>query len=386
MTELIYFLSRKNVLVACIQETKLKLGSRLPSFPGNASIRQDRVGGGGGFLTLVHHSVNFSQDNSPINDGPSEVLIVQISLAGNQLNIANVYIPPASSTNLPPNFHALLTPLFALADTVVLGDINCHNGGWYRGISDIRGDRLAGKVDTNNYSVLNNPNIPTRPCSDTSPDVAFVPTPWALSFDWIASTSLNSDHLPISLLITDEVTPPRGGRSYTNFRKAKWEEFKRETKSLFSSLPLPSSCATGEKEWRRVLQKSSARNIRAGYHHTFVPGLDTISASLIAERESRRALNPNNPEIASQLPSPPVLARSGWKRSKKPTVVQIQHVFGASSKVSRGRHRLRLRINRLILREKLLLRKPLSLINFVVNMLTSKNFSKLKKQGKFISL
>ena len=298
-TELNDFLSRYNVLVACIQETKLSQGSRLPSFPGFASVRQDRVGGGGGLVTLVHHSVNFSQVASPINDGASESLIVKVTFAGNDLHIANVYVPPASSTNLPPNFNVSFAPLFALADTIVLGDVNCHNEEWSRGVSDTRGDRLAAEIDSHNFVVLNNPDIPTRPCSDTSPDVALVPTPWALSFDWIASTALNSDHLPVSLIITDEVSPPRGGRTYTNFRKAKWDEFKRETETHFAHLPLPSSCSTGEKEWRRVMQKCSARHIPAGFHRIFVQGLDPTSASLIGERDSRRALDPNDPEIAS---------------------------------------------------------------------------------------
>ena len=118
-------------------------------------------------------------------------------------------------------------------------------------------DSLAGEVDSNNYVVLNNPDIPTCPCSDSSPDVAFVPSSNALSFDWSALTMLNSDHLPILLSFADETMPPRSGRRFTSFRKAKWEEFTQESEDLFSRLPPPSSCAAGEKEWRM-----SCNNVR----------------------------------------------------------------------------------------------------------------------------
>ena len=272
--------------------------SRLPAFPDFTPVRRDRVGGGGGGLvTLIHHSIPFLHVASPINDGIVESLVVNVNLAGNNFNIANVYIPPASSTNLPPNYQASLAPLFALSNTIVLGDVNGHNEEWSRGVADIRGDRIATEVDASNYSVLNNPDISTRPCSDTSPDVALVPTPWALSFDWITSTALNSDHLPVSLLIADESPPSRVGREYTNFKKAEWEEFKNESESLFADLPLPTSCAEGEKVWRRVLQSCSAHHIPAGFHRNFVPGLDAVSASLIAERDARRSRDPNDPEL-----------------------------------------------------------------------------------------
>ena len=67
---------------------------------------------------------------------------------------------------------------------------------------------------------------------------------------------------------------------------------------MFSRLPPPSSCASGEKEWRRVLQKCSARHVPTGFHQIYSPGLDAASASLVAERDDRRRRDPNDPEIA----------------------------------------------------------------------------------------
>ena len=292
--ELNHFLSGHNVLVACIQETKLGTNSRLPAFPGYAVVRKDRVGGGGGLITLVHHSIQFQQLPSPINDNVSEVLIVQIDIADAQLKIANVYIPPASSS--PPGFHASLSPLLS-ADSIVLGDVNGHSEEWSLGISDARGDTFAGEIDSLNFTVLNNPDIATRPISNSSPDVALVHTPLALTFDWSISTTLNSDHLPLSLSFGDDSPPVRDEKTFINLRKANWEEFQRESEDLFSCLPPPTSCAVGEKEWRRVLQKCSAKHIPAGFHRNYSPELDATSRALIAERDDRRSQDPNDPEL-----------------------------------------------------------------------------------------
>ena len=246
--------------------------SRLPSFPAFAVVRKDRVGGGGGLLTQVHHSVQFSEITSPVNDNVTEVIVVQVSIADSVLKIANVYVPPASSC--PPGFCASLTPLL-VADTIILGDVNGHDEEWSLGVIDVRGDHLAGEVDANHFTVMNNPDIVTRPSSNSSPDVAFVPTSLALSFDWTISTTLNSDHLPFSLSFPDNSTPICGGKTFINLKKAKWEDFQSKTEDLFSRLPPP----------RRVLQECSARYISAGFHRNYSPGLDATSLSLIDERD-----------------------------------------------------------------------------------------------------
>ena len=269
--------------------------SRLPKFPNYTVVRCDRAGGGGGgLLTLVHHSLQFTQRPTPINDGVTETIIVNVNIAGLNLSVANVYIPPASST--PAGFHASIAPLL-YADAIVLGDLNGHNEDWSQGDSDTRGDLLASEFDSNDFVIMNNPDVATRPTSASSPDVVAVHTPLALSFDWNVSTTLNSDHLPISLSFSDDSTPTRGARSFTNFCKADWEGFRRESEELFSRLPPPKSCAAGEKVWRRVMQKSSAHHVPSGFHRVYAPGLDAASASLIRERDDLRRQDPNDPEI-----------------------------------------------------------------------------------------
>ena len=56
------FLERHKVKVAVIQESKLTLNSRTPNIQNFTTVRKDRdQGQGGGLLTLIHKSINFSR-------------------------------------------------------------------------------------------------------------------------------------------------------------------------------------------------------------------------------------------------------------------------------------------------------------------------------------
>ena len=56
------FLERHEVEVAVIQESKLTLNSRTPNIQNFTTVRKDRdLGQGGGLLTLIHKSINFSR-------------------------------------------------------------------------------------------------------------------------------------------------------------------------------------------------------------------------------------------------------------------------------------------------------------------------------------
>ena len=101
--ELQDFLHRHQVLVACVQETKLGVNSSLKVFTGYSTFRRDcpTGGDGGGLVTRVHHSFSYRVPNNDIlpEDDTAEVLAVEIDLGGTTLTFVNVYIPPVSSCN-----------------------------------------------------------------------------------------------------------------------------------------------------------------------------------------------------------------------------------------------------------------------------------------------
>ena len=292
--ELTNFLKSRQVKIACIQETKLSPSSRTPSFPGYAVLRLDRPRGrGGGVITLIHHSISFVQLDSPFND-QTEAIIIKADVFDTSITIANVYIPPQSSCE--PNFSASLLPLF-VGDYIVVGDINGHDELWSSGAADNRGDAIADEIDSRNAVVLNNPDVFTRPQSSSSPDVAVVPPPLALSLSWGVIPTLNSDHLPMYINYDNDAPPSSPSRTFTNFRKADWDAFKRISEEKFANVQLPSSCSAGEKTWRRIIQQASARSIPSGCRPDFCPGLDADTTRLMKERDEKRNIDPNDPEL-----------------------------------------------------------------------------------------
>ena len=96
-TKLQDFLHRHQVLVACVQETKLGVNSSLKEFTDYATVRRGRpTGVGGGLVALVHHSIPYRvPDSGILPDGDmAEVLAVETDLGGTNLTFVNVYIPP----------------------------------------------------------------------------------------------------------------------------------------------------------------------------------------------------------------------------------------------------------------------------------------------------
>ena len=293
--ELSQYLDANGVKVACIQETKLTGGAPDPNFPNYAIVRRDRpTGGGGGLVTLIHHSLTYIELPSPFTDAHTECIVIKLTIAELELVITNIYIPPASSC--APGFAASLSPLLN-EDHLILGDINGHADQWSIATEDARGISISDELDDKNFLALNDPDFPTRPSSDSSPDVAIVPASLALLLNYTVDTALNSDHLPIAVLVDDDSPPIRTARSFVSFRKADWKAFKKDTERQFGRLPLPSSCAQGEKVWRRVLQKASARHVPSGFVRSHVPDLGPAAKSLIRERDRRRQADPDDPAL-----------------------------------------------------------------------------------------
>ena len=130
LTELGEFLKRHNVKVVVIQESKLSSNSKTPSIQNITTVRKDRrQGQGGGLLTLIHKSINFSRKpESPetLVEPHLEELTITAMLGDTELIITNVYIPQASSCTggyLPSLDHLMMT-----TDTLLLGDFNAPLG------------------------------------------------------------------------------------------------------------------------------------------------------------------------------------------------------------------------------------------------------------------
>ena len=135
LDELLHYLDKNNIKVAAIQETKLTIKSSTLNTKNYTLVRKDRgKNKGGGLAFLIHESVTFYQETTPLtlsNDPHLESLTITIPGKENKLQIRNIYIPPYSSYQ--PQYTPPLNNIFdELNDTsIVIGDFNAHNALWF---------------------------------------------------------------------------------------------------------------------------------------------------------------------------------------------------------------------------------------------------------------
>ena len=306
--QILDLLTKHNILVACIQETKLTLGTPTPKFGRYAVERKDRAtGGGGGLIILIHPDVSYTIADSScyFNDPITEHQAIEVNIDDAKLLVINVYIPPASSV---PGQTPDLTSIFNITrDVLIVGDFNAHDPRWHSHTQDTaaerRGDAICNALDVGQLMCINGPSHTRRPIQGrtSSPDLTFTNPHLGINARWEPLVTLNSDHLPIIIDLDgwfSSPPEPSGPSSYTNYRKANWNRFRQETERAFNYEQPPTSVDAGEKIFRRILLKASRRNIPQGKIQDYTPGLSPHALDLIQQRDVARATDPTNPEIA----------------------------------------------------------------------------------------
>ena len=89
--------------------------------------------------------------------------------------------------------------------------------------------------------------------------------------------------------------PPH--RTFTNFKKADWNSYSRDTEEAFALLERPSSCKVGEKQFRHILTQASKKHIPRGHIPNMIPNLSDTAKLLIRQRDQLRSLSPTDPHI-----------------------------------------------------------------------------------------
>ena len=316
------YLHANNVKVACLQETKLKVGSKDPPFPGYTIFRKDRPGGGcgGGVAFLVHHSISFSPIDVTFASADQSLELIAINVSINNSNIAvfNAYCPPSSSCvrGYLPEISSLLDN--ADGDSLIVGDWNGHDSAWFSSISDDRGAHLLHEIEQSDFFILNK-DTPTRlPGSNqrpTSPDLSLISAHLALAVNWDVDVRLSSDHLPISISFVDDQPNPRLTRTFTNFQRADWNGYTSELERLVSQLPPPTSCAKDEKKLRQAISTAAKHHIPAGFRKDHLPNKNREINELANRHDELRQHDPDDPELGN-LATEIKMARNKVSRDK----------------------------------------------------------------------
>ena len=311
------FMTRHNIKIAAIQETKLDPKSKLPPFWNYAVVRKDRNRHGGGLALLIHHSIPYSLVPLPRATSPSlEQQAVKIKLADTDLLVINIYIPPVNSC--PERSNTSISHLLGKSDRIILGDFNAHDQSWFSSIQDQRGTLIAAEVEDADFGICNTKSPTRLPIQGqpTSPDVSLASPSLLTAIEWTPLTALSSDHLPILLSITTTLCSDHSmpNRTFTNFARADWDRYLEETEHLFSEIDLSSydDPHVGEKVFLDVVHAASRHTIPAGRVKGYVPGLSKEVSAVIKNRDRIRSNDPTDPrvsELNSQISSMICVAR-----------------------------------------------------------------------------
>jgi hypothetical protein len=186
-------------------------------------------------------------------------------------------------------------------DTLVMGNFNAHHEAWDSTLSDSRGETISDAIVLSPLVILNNPDVPTRlprNVAPSSPDLAVASAHIALASTWSMHIRLNSNHLPMTIALPCELAQsPRTAKTYTNFKKADWPAFIRESEAAFRNQPKPTSVSSGEKVFRKILLTASKHAVPSSYRRECVPGISREASVLISERDELRSIDPTDPGI-----------------------------------------------------------------------------------------
>ena len=154
---------------------------------------------------LIKNTITFVDNTAALPqsaDTHLEQQGISITMPNRQLlHIHNIYIPPRSSCSAGHN--ASIAQFLSNNEmSLIVGDINAHHSRRDANTNeDDRGEQLADEIDAADYTILSE-NEATRlltNCRSTSPDISLASSENALLSDWSVSTSLASDHLPITI-------------------------------------------------------------------------------------------------------------------------------------------------------------------------------------------
>ena len=165
------------------------------------------------------------------------------------ITIANVYIPPRDSTSTHyktanKDIQHYIQHITTITHSVLTGDVNAHSSLWHSYTDDHRGQLIAEVISNSDHISLNT-DTPTRVPNTSfqqtsSPNITTVSNTLYNRTSWQTHHALSSDHLPIMTTINiRHIRLQTYRRTFTNYQKANWTQFTKDTELVSYRLPYP---------------------------------------------------------------------------------------------------------------------------------------------------
>ena len=166
--------------------------------------------------------------------------------------------------------------LTSIVNHLITGDINAHSHQWHSPTEDHRGSLIADIIANPNQITLNTntstlipPHANQQP---TSPDITTITNTLQRNTDWATMQALSSGHLPILITYKSKTNYKiqQHRRTYTNYKKANWQEFTQEIEQTLANTETPQNAHTANKNTnqRHTRRRQTSCTERENTPHT----------------------------------------------------------------------------------------------------------------------
>ena len=197
--------------------------------------------------------------------------MLKIKTKNSLLHLVNYYCP----NDKPLSLNSIEVPD---SNVLVVGDFNSHSQSWGYDHADSRGEEVEEWQDDNNLILINSPHDPptfySRGWKTTStPDLAFSTEDLHRGILREVGDQLGgSDHKPIFITISSEVTAADDPKPRWNYKKANWTIFAHKTNELTKDIRVEGrDIKHVAKEWTDGILQSAKESIPRGGRKDYKP-------------------------------------------------------------------------------------------------------------------
>lgn len=214
--ELTKFLHDRNIDIALISETHLRLSDKL-KIVGYKTIRKDRQTGiGGGVAILIKNRIKFTVIPNTAPNPDTENTGIQINTNRGPLNLYAIYSAPHKQLDLNELDLAINRP----NPTLIGGDFNAKHVNWNSYKTNRKGIDLLRYTENRNLAVIS-PNAPTRITTHQPPDLLDIAIAKDITqkIDCHTEPDLSSDHNPVFITLNQTPDTKTETRKITDWKK-----------------------------------------------------------------------------------------------------------------------------------------------------------------------
>ena len=271
--ELTKRLQESDIDVAAIQESWLTKSDKTPTIKGYVAIREDRKVNiqRGGLIFYIKDSIYFERVGYITTRG-HEIHTIRIRMSKSKwLTITNFYIPPPQHARSGQTIEYDTSVIPFSPSSLICGDFNAHHPVWDSiQPEDDRGLLTLEWAYTNELTILNDPNSPTRHSKVTgngsSPDLTIAGANWSDKCTWAVDEEEigGSDHLPVITTVQASISHRASFNASPRWRSngIDWAAFRNQVDQNLKKQTTPNSLTQRATAFTTTIINAARKHVR----------------------------------------------------------------------------------------------------------------------------